>query len=217
MADNSTWSREQTSRVRTDNATQGARGRVPAPLTRDTRDAYRYYTNTVDREALASCPGGSGSSSLPAALPGPHDEDVARPPRAVRRGRSEPAAVGLAMMIEGVHAVWIPLTRSFSGSRCRPPNGPPGRPAPASIAWLALPIVLEVFERLSLKNDLEIARDIQQAMLPRGLDSRRPRRVRHHARGQHGRRRFLRHPAPPTAGWSSRWAMSRARAARRRC
>jgi serine phosphatase RsbU (regulator of sigma subunit) len=38
-----------------------------------------------------------------------------------------------------------------------------------SIAGLAFLIVLEVFERLSLKNDLEIARDIQQAMLPRGL------------------------------------------------
>jgi sigma-B regulation protein RsbU (phosphoserine phosphatase) len=32
-------------------------------------------------------------------------------------------------------------------------------------------VLLEVFERLSLKNDLEIARDIQQAMLPRGLYS----------------------------------------------
>jgi hypothetical protein len=40
-----------------------------------------------------------------------------------------------------------------------------------SIAGLAFLIVLEVFERLSLKNDLEIARDIQQAMLPRGLYS----------------------------------------------
>jgi serine phosphatase RsbU (regulator of sigma subunit) len=40
-----------------------------------------------------------------------------------------------------------------------------------SIVGLTLLVVLEVFERLSLKNDLEIARDIQQAMLPRGLYS----------------------------------------------
>jgi len=38
-----------------------------------------------------------------------------------------------------------------------------------SLLGLALLVLLEVFERLSLKNDLEIARDIQQAMLPSGL------------------------------------------------
>jgi len=39
------------------------------------------------------------------------------------------------------------------------------------LALLALNLIvlLEVFERLSLKNDLEIAREIQKAMLPRGL------------------------------------------------
>src|SRR6185503_19168682 len=30
-------------------------------------------------------------------------------------------------------------------------------------------VLLEVADRLSLKNDLEIAREIQQAMLPKGL------------------------------------------------
>ena len=33
-------------------------------------------------------------------------------------------------------------------------------------------VLLEVADRLSLKNDLEIAREIQQAMLPRGLSAR---------------------------------------------
>ena len=57
-------------------------------------------------------------------------------------------------------------------------------------------MLLEVADRLSLKNDLEIAREIQQAMLPRGafrapgveaFGMTRP--------GQHRRRRFLRHPS----------------------
>ena len=37
-------------------------------------------------------------------------------------------------------------------------------------------VLLEVADRLSLKNDLEIARDIQQAMLPRGIYQRAGRR-----------------------------------------
>jgi serine phosphatase RsbU (regulator of sigma subunit) len=40
-----------------------------------------------------------------------------------------------------------------------------------SLALMNLLVLLEVADRLSLKNDLEIARDIQQAMLPPGLFS----------------------------------------------
>ena len=55
---------------------------------------------------------------------------------------------------------------------------------------------MEVADRLSLKGDLEIARDIQLAMLPGGIAAAgRRRRLRRDASGQHGRRRFLRHPA----------------------
>src|SRR5207249_2310165 len=39
------------------------------------------------------------------------------------------------------------------------------------LALMNLLVLLEVADRLSLKNDLEIARDIQQAMLPGGLYS----------------------------------------------
>ena len=38
----------------------------------------------------------------------------------------------------------------------------------AGFLLLNLLVLLEVADRLSLKNDLEIAREIQQAMLPRG-------------------------------------------------
>ena len=64
-------------------------------------------------------------------------------------------------------------TRSSSASRCRPPTGRAGTALAHPVDRSASPCssLLEVFERLSLKNDLEIARDIQQAMLPRGLYS----------------------------------------------
>ncbi len=59
MADNSTWSREQTSRVRDfyNINTRGFSAEAFQRLfTRDTRDAYRYFSNAVDREALAALP-----------------------------------------------------------------------------------------------------------------------------------------------------------------
>ena len=71
---------------------------------------------------------------------------------------------------------------------------PPARAAPgirAGTLWLlwvpaAQPArAAEVADRLSLKNDLEIARQIQQAMLPRGAFRRLTRGVRHDPAGQH--------------------------------
>ena len=51
-------------------------------------------------------------------------------------------------------------------------------------------------DRLSLKGELEIAREIQLAMLPTGTYTRRRRGdLRHHAAGEHRRRRLLRRAA----------------------
>jgi uncharacterized integral membrane protein len=82
------------------------------------------------------------------------------------------AVIGLVMMLRGFHAVWIPIDPIVLRFPLPAPEWPAG------VIWLLLSlvgltflVVLEVFERLSLKNDLEIARDIQQAMLPSGLYS----------------------------------------------
>ena len=57
-------------------------------------------------------------------------------------------------------------------------------------------VLLEVADRLSLKNDLEIARDIQQAMLPSGVYSAPGvETVGIEPSREHRRRRLLRHPA----------------------
>ena len=57
-------------------------------------------------------------------------------------------------------------------------------------------VILEVADRLSLKGELEVAREIQLAMLPRGTYvGGRHRDLRHDAAGEHGRRRFLRRAA----------------------
>jgi hypothetical protein len=82
------------------------------------------------------------------------------------------AAIGVLTMLEGFHAVWIPIDPVVLRFPLPAPEWPAGTVwLILSVVGLVFLVVLEVFERLSLKNDLEIARDIQQAMLPRGLYS----------------------------------------------
>ena len=81
------------------------------------------------------------------------------------------ASIGLFNLFRGVGIIESPSgRRSSAASAC------PGR-CSATARWsllfafalMNLLVLLEVADRLSLKNDLEIARDIQQAMLPSGL------------------------------------------------
>ena len=65
-----------------------------------------------------------------------------------------------------------------------------------SLILVNLLMLLEVAERLSLKGELEVAREIQLALLPRGTYTRgRHRHLRLHETRQHRRRRFLRRAA----------------------
>jgi hypothetical protein len=175
MADNSTWAREQTNRVRdfynvyTRGFTAEAFERL---FTRDTRDAYRYFSNAVDREALAALPWWKRPLLFARGLFLAITMKMSPARRVLFAVALGSGAVGLLMLLEGVHTIWIPIDPIVLRFPLPAPDWPRGT------AWLLLSIlglglltVLEVFERLSLKNDLEIARDIQQAMLPRGLYS----------------------------------------------
>ena len=175
MADNSTWSREQTSRVRDfyNVYTRGFSAEAFQRLfTRDTRDAYRYFSNTVDREALAVLPWWKRPIVFARGLFLALTMKMSPARRVLFAVALGAAAVGVVMMLEGFHVVWIPIDPLVLRFPLPAPEWPAGTAwLLLSIAGLAFLIVLEVFERLSLKNDLEIARDIQQAMLPRGLYS----------------------------------------------
>jgi hypothetical protein len=175
MADGSTWTREQTNRVRDfyNVYTRGFSAEAFQRLfTRDTRDAYRYFSNAVDREAVAALP----LWKRPAVFARGFFLAITMkmsPARRVLFALALAAAViGVAMMLEGIHAVWIPIDPILLRFPLPAPEWPAGTVwLIFSVLGLAFLIVLEVFERLSLKNDLEIARDIQQAMLPSGLYS----------------------------------------------
>jgi len=140
-------------------------------FTRDAKEAYRFFTRHVDfSEARAL----------------PWHRRIARsvrlvflaftmklsPARRIVYGASVVAAViGLINLFRGFDSFsldgpfgirflfFIPLPTFRAGT------------GPLVVAFLLmnLLVLLEVADRLSLKNDLEIARDIQQAMLPSGL------------------------------------------------
>lgn len=136
-------------------------------FTRDTPDAYRFFTRDIDRDALARLPWFTRQWV--------HVRLFARavllklsPVRRVIYG------VALGCSLVGA----IKLFNGFFGAR--------GQMGPVEV-WLPLPgfvegtgwlvwgllltnllLVLELADRLSLKNELEIARDIQRAMLPKG-------------------------------------------------
>ena len=175
MANSTDWAREQTSRVRDfyNVYTRGFSAEAFQRLfTRDTREAYRYFSNAVDREALAALPWWRRPAVFARGFFLAVTMKMSPARRVLFALALAAAVVGLVVMLRGIHAVWIPIDPIVLRFPLPAPEWPAGT------AWLILSILgltflilLEVFERLSLKNDLEIARDIQQAMLPRGLYS----------------------------------------------
>jgi hypothetical protein len=175
MADTNAWAREQTNRVRDfyNVYTRGFSAEAFQRLfTRDTRDAYRYFSNAIDREALAALPWWKRPVLFLRGLFLALTMKMSPARRVLFALALGAGVVGLLMLLEGFHVLWIPIDPILLRFPLPAPEWPAGT------AWLLLSIVgltfliiLEVFERLSLKNDLEIARDIQQAMLPSGLYS----------------------------------------------
>lgn len=127
-------------------------------FTRDARDAYRTFSGGLDPDVLAALPW---------------------PKRVVTRIRAFLVAFGMRLSparraLFGVALVCalVGFFRYNTGMTVGPPSHPVTLHGAwfmlASIALLNLLVVLEVADRLSLKNDLEIARNIQLAMLPPG-------------------------------------------------
>ena len=107
------------------------------------------------------------------------------------------ALIGFIKLYRGWSRSGAASARRSSTSRCSRRSGPtaPARCSSASSS-INLLVLLEVADRLSLKGELEVAREIQLAMLPtRHLHGGRREICGVDAAGEHGRRRFLRHAA----------------------
>jgi len=141
-------------------------------FTRDTRDAYKFLTRGRDEDALARLPW--------------HRRIIAEirilflaftmklsPARRVVFGASLVLAfAGLVNLFRGIGIVELVRLPFLGGIGILGPEFTQGTWSMLfAFALMNLLVLLEVADRLSLKNDLEVARDIQQAMLPAGLFS----------------------------------------------
>jgi sigma-B regulation protein RsbU (phosphoserine phosphatase) len=127
-------------------------------FTRDARDAYRFFARHIDAAALEGLPW--------------HRRAWVHARMfflafTLKLSPARRAIFGIAWV-----AALVALLQLFNGSATRSAGMADGTGwFLVSFAMLNLLVLLEVADRLSLKNDLEVAREIQEAMLPRGLYS----------------------------------------------
>ena len=139
-------------------------------FTRDTREAYKFFTRGVDADALKSLPWHRRALAHARVLFVAFTMKLSPARRIVYGAALLLAVIGLFNLFRGIGLVEI-AQLPFVGGVGVP--GPLFRQGTWSLlfafALMNLLVLLEVADRLSLKNDLEIAREIQQAMLPSGL------------------------------------------------
>jgi len=141
-------------------------------FTRDARDAYRFFTRGADADKLARLPWHRRIVAEARILFFAFSMKLSPARRAVFAGAILLALIGVANLFRGVGIIEVARLPLVGGI------GVPG-PLLRQGTWslliafglMNLLVLLEVADRLSLKNDLEIARDIQQAMLPSGVYS----------------------------------------------
>ena len=126
-------------------------------FTRDAPEAYRFFTRQLDIEALKKLPWHKRTLVHARLFFLAFTLKLTPPRRAIYGVALLATVLGLIELFQGVRLLLVPHPVFANGT-----------------IWLLLGflllnllVMLEVADRLSLKNDLEIAREIQQAMLPR--------------------------------------------------
>ena len=141
-------------------------------FTRDTRDAYKFFTRGRDVDALKRMPWHVRIFTEVRILFLAFAMKLSPARRVVFGGSLALAVIGLINLFRGFGIVEIARIPLFGGIGV---PGPLFRDGTWSLLFafglMNLLVLLEVADRLSLKNDLEIAREIQQAMLPSGVYS----------------------------------------------
>jgi len=139
-------------------------------FTRDTKEAYRFFTRHVDPSEYAGLPWHRRAWARARLLFVAFSMKLSPARRIVYGASLLFAALGLLNLFRTTRLLEAPIGRVTVIV--------PGLALPEgtglfliAFALMNLLVLLEVADRLSLKNDLEIAREIQQAMLPSGLYS----------------------------------------------
>ena len=138
-------------------------------FTHDTRDAYQFFARGIDQDQFAGLP---PWKRLPMRIRQIFLAFTLRLPparRALYLGSLIIALVGIVRLFRGFGAVEVPFGVPFLQMAVFLPVWADGTLALIiSLFMVNLLVLLEVADRLSLKGELEVAREIQLAMLPSG-------------------------------------------------
>jgi sigma-B regulation protein RsbU (phosphoserine phosphatase) len=141
-------------------------------FTHDTPDAYRFFTRGVDEDRYAGLP---WWKRLPLRFQQIFVAFTLKLPparRALYLGALVIALMGIVRLFRGFSIVDVPFGTPFIQVALLMPVWADGTFALiVSLCLVNLLVLLEVADRLSLKGELEVAREIQRAMLPQGTYS----------------------------------------------
>jgi len=139
-------------------------------FTRDAKDAYHFFTRHLDPASLKDLPWHKRVAAHTRAVFMAFTMKLSPARRMVYAIALVTAVIGMINLFRGIGIIRV-AAMPFGMSV--------GTPGPlfangtfalfTAFLLMNLLVLLEVADRLSLKNDLEIAREIQQAMLPSGL------------------------------------------------
>ena len=127
-------------------------------FTRDTPEAYRFFSRAIDFDALKKLPWHRRTIAHARLFFLAFTMKLTPARRAIYGVSLVCILVGLFELYQEMHMLLVPHPVFAAGTMW----------LVAGFLLVNLLVLLEVADRLTLKNDLEIAREIQQAMLPRG-------------------------------------------------
>ena len=141
-------------------------------FTHDTRDAYRFFTRGLDVDQFAGLPWWKNAPLRVRQIFVAFTLRLPPARRALYFASLVVALIGIVRLFRGFGAVDIPFGVPFFQVAMLAPIWADGTFALiVSLILVNLLVLLEVADRLSLKGELEVAREIQLAMLPSGTYS----------------------------------------------
>lgn len=139
-------------------------------FTRDTPEAWQFFAKAIKADELSHLPWHLRTLEYTRRAFLAFTMRLSPARRAIYGIAVVMALIGLLRLLSGVVWVNVPLIPFVISLPLPVLDSPPGTMWLASgFLVLNLLILLEVADRLTLKKDLEVAREIQQAMLPREL------------------------------------------------
>src|SRR3954451_2669532 len=138
-------------------------------FTRDTREAYRFFSRGIDEDHLAQVPWWKRQLLRVRQVFVAFTLKLSPARRALYMASLFVALLGVLKLYRGWATITVPFGTPFFSIAVFAPSWADGTLALlVSIVLVNLLVLLEVADRLSLKGELEVAREIQLAMLPTG-------------------------------------------------